>query len=215
MQTQHLIIIAAGLLAGLGILTCFIRKAVFKAFARLEAGHIRAQTEARQRIDALNQDIIRLNGIREAQETELQAYQEKALFLKATPFTMTDHQTLMDIAHMLHLAHDTWRAIPGTETTQAKAATLIKHAQTLAHRTFSHVTAANTLIVDPLDTQLIEWLNKDGDLFGDLEQSTITFRHEADTEGYSHLRDAIREAYEQDMVRKEQETGQSPAEEAA
>ena len=214
MQTQHLII-TVGLVIGLLLIAYFIRKAVLKAFANLEASHNLAQAEDRYRIKALNQDIIRLNSIRETQGYELQAFHEKALFLKATPFTMTDHQTLMDIAHMLHLAHDTWKAIPGTETTQAKAATLIKQAQTLAYRTFSHVTAANTLIVDPLDTQLIEWLNKDGDLFGDLEQSTITFRHEADTAGYSHLRDAIREAYEQDMELKAQEMRQDQAEEAA
>jgi hypothetical protein len=215
MQTQHLIIITVGLLIGLLLMGYFIRKAVLKAFARLEVDHARAQAEGRQRIEALNQDIIRLNGIREAQGIELQAYHEKALFLRATPFTMTDHQTLMDIAQMLRLAHDTWHAMPGTETTQVKAIALLKHARALAYRTFSNVSAATALNGEPLDTQLIEWLNSRGDLWGDLEQSTIAFPHQADTQGYSHLRDALREAYEHDKQRQVQELGAGSAEDAA
>lgn len=215
MQTQHLIIITVGLLICLLLMGYFIRKAVLKAFARLEAGHARAQAEGRQRIEALNQDIIRLNGIREAQGAELQAYQEKALFLRATPFTMTDHQILMDVTQALRLAHETWKLIQGTEAVQVKTAVLVKHTQALAYRTFCNVTAANALIIDSLDTQLIEWLNSRGDLWGDLEQSTIAFPHQADTQGYNHLRDALREAYEHDKQRQEQELGVGSAEDAA
>lgn len=215
MQTQHLIITATCLALGLALLGYFIFKGVRKAFDRMEASHTRAQTESRYRIDALNHDIVRLNGIREEQDSALQAYQAKALYLKATPFTVADHQTLMDIAHALRLAHNTWKAIPGTETTQAKAAALIKQAQTLAYRLFSNVTAATALNGDPLDTQIIEWLNKRGDLYADIEQSAISFPHVSESEGHAHLRDTLREAYEMDIKRQAIELGQSPAEEAA
>lgn len=216
MQTQHLIIIiAAGLTIGLLLIAYFIRKAVLKAFANLEASHNLAQTEDRYRIKALNQDIIRLNGIRETQGYELQAFQAKALYLQASPFTMADHQTLMDIAHSLRLAHDTWKAIPGTELIQVKAAALVKHAQALAYRTFSNVTAATALNGEPLDTQLIEWLNKNGTFVGEHERSTISFPHDSDTIEYPHLRDALREAYELDTKLRAQELGLDRAEDAA
>lgn len=215
MQTQHLIIIATCVALGLALLGYFIRKAVLKAFARLEASHTRARTEYRYRIDALNHDIVRLKGISEEQDSKIQAYQAKALYLKANPFTLADHQTLMDIVHSLRLAHDTWKAIPGLETTQAKAAVLIKQAQTLAYRTFSNVTASTTLAGEPLDTQIIEWLNKRGTFYAEPELSSIGFPHDADSEGYNHLRDALREAYELDMKRQAIELGQLPAEHAA
>lgn len=214
MQTQHLII-AACLALGLALLGYFIFKGVRKAFDRMEASHTRAQTESRYRIDALNHDIARLNGIREEQDSQLQVYQAKALYLKATPFTVADHQTLMDIAHALRLAHNTWKAIPGTETTQAKATVLMKQAQALAYRMFSNVTAATALNGEPLDTQIIEWLDKRGDLYTDIEQSAISFPHVSATEGYTHLRDALREAYELDTKRQAIELGQQPVEDAA
>ncbi len=96
-----------------------------------------------------------------------------------------------------------------------KAAALIKQAQTLAYRLFSNVTAATALNGDPLDTQIIEWLNKRGDLYADIEQSAISFPHVSESEGHAHLRDTLREAYEMDIKRQAIELGQSPAEEAA
>lgn len=215
MQTQHLIIIATCVALGLALLGYYIRKAVLKTFARLEASHARAQTESRYRIDTLNHDIVRLNGIREAQDGELQAYQTKALYLKSNPFTMADHQTLMDIAHTLRLAHDTWKAIPGTDTTQAKAAVLIRQAQALAYRTLSNVTAATALNGEPLDTQIIEWLNNRGNFNGEPELSSISFPLAADIYGYKHLRDALRDALEMDTNHRAIEPGQLPAEHAA
>lgn len=215
MQTQHLIIIAFGLIIGLLLTAYFIRIAILKAFSRMAHRHATAQKESSLRIDALNLDVARLNGIRESQRNDIQTYQSKALYLQATPFTITDHQTLMDIAHALRLAHDTWKAIPGTETTQIKAAALIKHAQALAHRTFSNVTAATALNGEPLDTQIIEWLNKRGDLWGDIEFSTIRFPHQADADGYNHLRDALREAYEHDIKLQASWTGSDQTENAA
>ncbi|UQS91694.1 hypothetical protein M5C90_10675 [Pseudomonas chlororaphis subsp. piscium] len=122
---------------------------------------------------------------------------------------MDDHQTLMDIAQMLRVAHDTWKAIPNTVPMQLKAANLMMHAKVLACRVFGNVTSATALNGEPLDTQLIEWLNKRGDLWGDLETSTISFPHPADAEGYPHLRAALREAYEQDQQLQARELDES------
>ncbi len=55
--------------------------------------------------------------------------------------------------------------------------------------------------VVPTDTQLIEWLDRRGSFWRDLETSQINFPHEeTDTEGYKHLRDALVEAYQQDQA---------------
>jgi hypothetical protein len=56
-------------------------------------------------------------------------------------------------------------------------------------------------LVFPTDTQLIEWLDRRGSFWRDLETSQISFPHEdTDTEGYKHLRDALVEAYQQDLA---------------
>ena len=58
------------------------------------------------------------------------------------------------------------------------------------------------LPVDITDTQLIDWLDQRGSLWCEFETSQISFPHEeADTEGYSHIRAALLEAYQQDQAK--------------
>lgn len=210
MQTQHLIIIAAGSALGLGLMAYFIRKAILRAYNRgTEFGRFCTSAATSARIITLNRDLTRLNEIRKANGEELAKLRAQAQRIRATPFTMDDHQTLMDIVQLLRVAHDTWKAIPNTGPMQLKAANLMKHAQALAYRVFGNVTSATALNGEPLDTQLIEWLNKRGVLLGDLESSTIDFPHPGATNGYPHLREALREAYELDQQLQARDMGES------
>lgn len=202
MQTQHLIIIAAGQLTGLGLLTYFIRRAFLRALAR-------ATADDRDRIYALNNDLARAVESREELKKQLADHNTRQL--KAQPFTLEDHQTLISIAQALGLAATTYKAIPGTDPVQAKADALAAQARALAYRVFHTVTAATAHNGESLDTRLIEWLNTHGDLWGGPENSTITFPHEADTEGYPHLREALREAYELHQQHEAGEQGQEAA----
>lgn len=204
MQTQHLIIIATGQLAGLGLLTYFIRRAFLRALAR-------ATADDRDRIHALNSDLARAVEAREELKKQLADHNTRQRQLKAQPFTLEDHQTLISIAQALGLAASTYKAIPGTAPVQAKADALAAQARALAYRVFHTVTAATAHNGESLDTQLIEWLNTHGDLWGGLENSTITFPHEADTEGYPHVREALREAYELHEQHEARELGQEDA----
>ena len=55
---------------------------------------------------------------------------------------------------------------------------------------------------DITDTQLIDWLDHRGSFWCEFETSQISFPHEeADTEGYSHIRAALLEAYQQDQAK--------------
>ncbi|AZC55408.1 hypothetical protein [Pseudomonas chlororaphis] len=211
MQTHHLYIIAIGSVLGFVLMAYFIHKAIQRAWNRgFDAGH----NTQRGRIANLRQTLDRFNGIIEVNKQELATLQGQVQRVKTPPFTMDDHQTLMDIAQMLRVAHDTWKAIPNTGPMQLKAANLTKHAQALAYRVFGNVTSATALNGEPLDTQLIEWLNKRGVLLGDLESSTIDFPHPGATNGYPHLREALREAYELDQQLQARDLGE-PAEDAA
>ncbi|WP_256344367.1 hypothetical protein [Pseudomonas sp. F8002] len=58
------------------------------------------------------------------------------------------------------------------------------------------------LPVDITDTQLIDWLDQRGSLWCEFKTSEISFPHEeADTEGYSHIRAVLLEAYQQDQAK--------------
>ncbi|MHC5134501.1 hypothetical protein ACYSTU_25555 [Pseudomonas glycinis] len=83
------------------------------------------------------------------------------------------------------------------------------------YRVFHVVETASNLNAQPLDTQLIEWLDKRGTFNAEPELSSISFPHEADTEGYPHLRDALRQALELDLNRQAVEMGLWPAGDAA
>lgn len=85
----------------------------------------------------------------------------------------------------------------------------------MAYRVFHAVETAGNLNAQPLDTQLIEWLDKRGTFNAEPELSSISFPHDADTEGYAHLRYALREAFELDMQRQAVELGQPSVEDAA
>ncbi|WP_414159863.1 hypothetical protein ACMGG8_15520 [Pseudomonas sp. BNK-45] len=204
MQTQHLIIIAVGQLTGLAFMAYLIRRAFLRALAR-------ATADDRDRIHALNNDLARAVEAHEELKKQLADHNTRQRQLKAQPFSLEDHQTLISIAQALGLAASTYKAIPGTAPVQAKADALAAQARALAYRVFHTVTAATAHNGESLDTRLIEWLNTHGDLWGGHENSTITFPHEADTEGYPHLREALREAYELHQQREAGELGQEDA----
>ncbi|RKS23560.1 hypothetical protein BJ917_2618 [Pseudomonas sp. WPR_5_2] len=216
MQTQHLIIITACLVMGLFLMAYYVQKMISQAFDRHYAAGIRDQKrELAGRIATLHIDVSTLTKLRNTEARQLADLREQMHAIKATPFTKSDHQVMLDITRTLALALQTWKAMPGTEPTQAKAELLINLARGMAHRVFYVVESASNLNADPLDTQLIDWLNKRGDLYADIEQSAISFPHVPESEGYTHLRDALREAYEMDIKRQATELGQSSAEEAA
>lgn len=110
MQTQHLIIIVFCSTTGLLLMAYFIRKAILRAFARVAACHATELKEYRERTAALTNDIIRLSRLPQPDPM----------------FTWADYQTLLQAQSTLVLAQLTWRAMPGTESTQLKAE---KHAQ--------------------------------------------------------------------------------------
>lgn len=188
MQAQHLIIISGVLIVG-AALVYFIRRAILRAQAR-------ATADDRDRIHALSNDLgraVERCQMLTAQVAELQAQQQQ---LKAQPFTIDDQQTLIRMAQALIVAGDTYKAFKGTEQAQANVAALAAQARAMAYRVFHTVTAATALNGESLDTRLIEWLNTHGSLCAELETSTVTFPHEADTDSYQHIREALREAYE-------------------
>lgn len=104
MQTNHLIIAAYSAL-GLLLMTYFIRSAIQRAFARAAARHAMELREHRERIAALTNDIIHLSRLPQTDPM----------------FTWADYQTLLQAQSTLVLAQLTWRAMPGTESTQLKA----------------------------------------------------------------------------------------------
>jgi hypothetical protein len=216
MQTQHLIIIAVGLAIGLLLAAYFTRKIILRAFDRhYEAGVRDQKMQQGARISVLNEDIAGLTRLRQREAQQLADLRVQMSAIKATPFTPTDYRDLMEITQFLALALQTWKALKGTESSQVRAEQLIKLSRAMAYRVFHTVESAASLNSQPLDTQLIEWLDKRGSFHADLEQSTVSFPHEADTEGYPHLRDALREAFELDNNRRAIELGQLPAEDAA
>jgi len=216
MQAQHLIIIATFTAIGLLMMAYYIRKLILQAFDRHYAAGIRDhKMEHGGRIAALNADIATLSQLRTREAQQLADLRKQMHNIKTTPFTPSDYRDLMEITQLLALALQTWKALHGTKTTQARAEQLIKLSRAMAYRVFHTVESAANLNAQPLDTQLIEWLDKRGNFNGEPELSSISFPLSADIYGYKHLRDAIRDAYELDMKRKAIELGQLPAENAA
>ena len=215
MHAQNTIIFI-GMAFGLALLGYYIRKLILRAMARsYEAGLGERNGLHSQRITALNSDLATITQLRNREAQELTTLQRRLNGIKATSFTSTDYRNLMEITQFLALALQTWKALKGTESTQARAEQLIKISRALEHRVFHTVEMANSINAQPLDTQLIEWLDKRGTFNAEPELSSISFPHEADTEGYPHLRDALREAYELDLKLQAIELGQPSAEDAA
>lgn len=209
-------IIFIGMAFGLALLAYYIRKFILRAMARsYEAGLAERNGLHSLRITALNSDLETITQRRNREDQELTYLRRRFNGVKATSFTSTDYRNLTEITQFLGLALQTWKALKGTESTQMRAEQLIKISRALEHRVFHTVEMANSLNAQPLDTQLIEWLNQRGDLWGDLEQSTISFPHQAETAGYNHLRDALREAFELDMKHQAIEMGRLPMEDVA
>ncbi|VVM93251.1 hypothetical protein PS673_02900 [Pseudomonas fluorescens] len=104
MQTHYLIIAACSAL-GLLLMAYFIRNAILRAFARIAARHATELKEYRERIAALTNDIIHLSRLPQTDPM----------------LTWADYQTLLQAQSTLILAQLTWRAMPGTESTQLKA----------------------------------------------------------------------------------------------
>ena len=216
MQTQNLIVIAFCLTSALLLTGYYIHKLLLRVFDRKYAAGIRDQKiEHAARIGALNADIATLVQLRTREAQQLADLRNQMRDVRATPFTASDYRDLMAITQHLALALQTWKALAGTDSTQARTGQLIKLSRAMAYRVFHTVESAANLNAQSLDTQLIEWLDKKGDLYPDIEQTAISFPLVAETEGYTHLRDALREAYELDMQRQAIELGKLPAEAAA
>ncbi|WP_065259010.1 hypothetical protein [Pseudomonas bananamidigenes] len=206
MHAQNTIILIC-LALGLVLLGYFIRKIILRALARsYDAGLAERNSLHSRRITALNTDLTTITQLRNQEAQQLADLRTQMHAIKATPFTATDYRDLTKITQFLALALQTWKALKGTEASQAKAEQLIKVARALAHRVYHTVETAKSLNGQPLDTLLIEWLNQHGTFSAAPELSSISFPHEADTEGYQHLRDALREAMELNRL---------PAEDAA
>jgi hypothetical protein len=216
MQTQDLIIIAICSASALLLTGYYVRKLLLQAFDRhYAAGILNQKMEHAGRFAALNADIATLTQLRNREAQQLANLRKQMHGVKATSFTSSDYRDLMEITQFLALALQTWKAMAGTETTQTKATHLIKLSRAMAYRVFHTVESAANLNAQPLDTRLIEWLDKHGDLYADIEQSAISFPLAFDAGGYGHVRDALREAYELDTTRQAFEMGQLPAEKAA
>ncbi|OXR36755.1 hypothetical protein PSJE_15560 [Pseudomonas jessenii] len=213
MQTQHLIIIATCSAIGLLLMAYFIREAALRALARSYSRGLDERNALHSlRIEALNSDIADLNRLHCSDQKRLAELARQARAIRATPFLKSDHLTLLEIATTLRLAKDTWDAFPGTEAYRVKAINQAHFVGTLAYRLLDSISSAAALNGNSLDTQIIEWLDKRGTFYAEPELSSISFPHDADTEGYRHLRDALREAFELDMNRQAVDLGQLPAE---
>ena len=215
MHAQNTIIFI-GMAFGLFLLGYYIRKLIFRALDRsYDAGLKERNGLHSQRIAALNTDLTTITQLRNREAQQMADLRAQMQSIKATPFTATDYRDLTEITQFLALALQTWKALKGTEASQARAEQLIKVSRAMAYRVFHAVETAGNLNAQPLDTQLIEWLDKHGTFNAEPEASSISFPHDADTEGYAHLRDALREAFEQDIQRQAVELGQPPVEDAA
>jgi hypothetical protein len=115
MQTHHLIIIATCSAVGLFLMAYFVRQAVLRAIA---SGVAAQSTYHRERVAALTNDIIRLSQLPKTESI----------------LTWADYQTLLQAHATLTLAQMTWRAMPGTESTQLKAEQQAKKVIELANR---------------------------------------------------------------------------------
>ncbi|MBA4287527.1 MAG: hypothetical protein C0439_00880 [Pseudomonas sp.] len=215
MHAQNTIIFI-GMAFGLFLLGYYIRKLILRALERsYDAGLKERNGLHSQRIAALNTDLTTITQLRNREAQQLADVRAQMQSIKATPFTATDYRDLTQITGFLTLALQTWQAMKGTDETQARAEHLITVSRALAYRIFHTIDSAYNLNGQPLDTQLIEWLDKRGTFNAEPELSSISFPHDADTEGYAHLRDALREAYELDMKRQAVELGRLSAEDAA
>lgn len=215
MHAQNTIIFI-GMGFGLVLLGYYIRKLILRAMDRsYEAGLKERNGLHSQRIAALNTDLTTITQLRNREAQQLADLRAQIQSIKATPFTATDYRDLTEITQFLALALQTWKALKGTEASQARAEQLIKVSRAMAYRVFHAVETAGNLNAQPLDTLLIEWLDKHGTFNAEPELSSISFPHDADTEGYAHLRDALREAFELDMQRQAVELGQPTVEDAA
>lgn len=216
MQTQHLMIIAVGSALGLLMMAYFIRKAVLRALARSYTRGLDERNALHSlRVEALNSDIADLNRLHRADQNRLTELAREGRAIRATPFLKSDHLTLLEIATTLRLAKETWDEFPGTESYRLKAVNQIHFVGALAYRLLDSISSAAVLNGDSLDTQIIEWLDKQGTFSAEPELSSISFPHNADTRGYKHLRDALREAYELDKKRQAIELDRLPIEDAA
>jgi hypothetical protein len=201
---------------GFCLLGYYIRKLILRALdCSYEAGLKERNGLHSQRIATLNTDLTTITQLRNREAQQLADLRAQMRSIKATPFTANDYRDLTEITQFLSLALQTWKALKGTEASQVRAEQLIKVSRALAYRVFHTVETAGSLNAQPLDTQLIEWLDKRGTFNAEPELSSISFPHDSETEGYTHLRDALREAFELDVNRQAIALGQVSAEDAA
>lgn len=211
MHAQNTIIFI-GMALGLILLGYYTRKLIHQALARSYNAGLTARNGLHsQRIAALNSDIATITQLRNREAQQLADLRLQMHSIKATPFTSTDYRNLTEITQFLALALQTWKALKGTEASQARAEQLIKVARAMAYRVFHVVESAGSLNAQPLDTQLIEWLDKRGTFSAcGPDMSLVSFPHEADSKEHMCLRDALRDAFELDINRRAAELGQPP-----
>ncbi|MGB8922825.1 MAG: hypothetical protein WCC61_15110 [Pseudomonas sp.] len=216
MHAQNTIIFI-GLAFGLVLLGYYIRKLILRAMARsYDAGLNERNGLHSRRVAAINTDLITITQLRDREAKQLAELRGQIRDIKATPFTATDYRDLTEITQFLALASQTWKALKGTEASQARAEQLIQVSRAMAYRVFQVVETASNLNAQPLDTQLIDWLDQRGTLSAcGPDMCLISFPLEADSKDFPDLRDALREAYELDMKLQAIELGQLSAEEAA
>jgi hypothetical protein len=131
MQTETYIILF-GLLAGWAATTFYFYQAMKRAYNRgVSVGLVERNDLHSQRLAALDRDVVRLNRLRETEQTRhdasLREAKHRYLELYEQPLTFgtflksEDAQLLIDAAHSLQLAQETWTAFPGTEPVRIKA----------------------------------------------------------------------------------------------
>lgn len=200
MHSQHITIIVVGMILGFIALAYFVRRALQRAETR---AHVAARntwgTYRDKQVAALNTDLTNLTKkhkrekselVQTLAETQQRLTEQDGLLLqvKSSPLTADDHQTLIAIARTLDLALQTWTPLKGTELVQAKARAQQQKLFQLTARVRDMVESTTLLNRNSLDTQLIEWLDKNGSLWG------------LELYGHPHIRDALRAAVEQERL---------------
>ncbi|MBK3431435.1 hypothetical protein JJD84_11440 [Pseudomonas fluorescens] len=217
MHSTQINIIAFGIilaLAGIAYVTLRgIRRATAGTYQR---GLSKGRQEQSAHIEALNSDLAmkekKLKLANESAEVRTAEFTQRLSLLgdqlqqlKASPLIPADHQLLAAIAGTLDLALQTWQPLKGTKPVVERVTAQKQSLAKLIARSANLVDATAFINRDSLDTRLIEFLNTKGDLWGDLESSTLTFPHDANPDGYPHVRDALREAVEQEDLRLQRE----------
>jgi hypothetical protein len=158
MQTETYIILG-GLLAGWAVTSFFFLKAMKRAYKRgVSVGLVERNDLHSQRLAALDRDVAHLNRLRETEQAghEDALRDAKRRYLELHQQTLTfgtflkseDTQLLLDVAHSLQLAQETWTAFPGTEPVRKKANAQQSQIKQLVARALTTLELANHVAKD-------------------------------------------------------------------